>query len=53
MNKSSVGQCSSCKSKKSTNVSDNKKQAERLGDFFKSLGKKGPNVSKKMAKKLN
>ena len=33
-------------------VSDNVIQAERLGDFFKNLGKKGLNVSKKMAKNL-
>ena len=31
-------------------VSDNTKQAEVLGDFFKNLGKKGLNVSKKIAK---
>ena len=31
-------------------VSDNVIQAEGLGDFFKNLGKKGLNVSKKMAK---
>ena len=31
-------------------VSDNKIQAEILGDFFKNLGEKGLNVSKKMAK---
>ena len=30
-------------------VSDNVIQAEDLGDFFKNLGKKGLNVSKKMA----
>ena len=33
-------------------VSDNTIQAEGLGDFFKNLGKKGLNVSKKMAKKV-
>ena len=33
-------------------VSDNTIQAEGLGDFFKNLGKKGPNVSKKMAKNV-
>ena len=33
-------------------VSDNMIQAEGLGDFFKNLGKKGLNVSKKMAKKV-
>ena len=31
-------------------VSDNTIQAEGLGDFFKNLGKKGLNVSKKLAK---
>ena len=33
-------------------VSDNVIQAECLGDFFKNLGKKGLNVSKKMAKNV-
>ena len=33
-------------------VSDNMIQAEGLGDFFKNLGKKGLNVSKKMAKNV-
>ena len=33
-------------------VSDNVIQAEGLGDFFKILGKKGLNVSKKMAKNV-
>ena len=33
-------------------VSDNTVQAEGLGDFFKNLGKKGLNVSKKMAKNV-
>ena len=33
-------------------VSDNTMQAEGLGDFFKNLGKKGLNVSKKMAKNV-
>ena len=31
-------------------VSDNTIKAEGLGDFFKNFGKKGLNVSKKMAK---
>ena len=31
-------------------VSDNIVKSESLGDFFKNLGKKGFNVSKKMAK---
>ena len=30
-------------------ISDNTEQAEILGDFFKSVGNKGLNVSKKMA----
>ena len=34
------------------NVSDNVIQAEGLGNFFKNLGKKGLNVSKKMAKNV-
>ena len=33
-------------------VSDNVIQAEGLGDFFKNLGKKGLNVSKKMVKNV-
>ena len=33
-------------------VSDNTVQTEGLGDFFKNLGKKGLNVSKKMAKNV-
>ena len=33
-------------------VSDDTKKAEGLGDFFKNLGKKGLNVSKKMAKNV-
>ena len=33
-------------------ISDNTIQAEGLGDFFKNLGKKGLNVSKKMAKNV-
>ena len=33
-------------------VSDNVIQAEGLGDFFKNLGKKGLNASKKMAKNV-
>ena len=33
-------------------VSDNMIQAESLGDVFKKLGKKGLNVSKKMAKNV-
>ena len=33
-------------------VSDNTIQAEGLGDFFKNLGSKGLNVSKKLAKNV-
>ena len=46
-----VGKCVICDRKKSMIVSDNTIQAEGLGDFFKNLGKKSPNVSKKVAKK--
>ena len=41
-----------CNRKKTMIVSDNVIQAEGLGDFFKNLGKKGINVSKKMAKNV-
>ena len=47
-----VGQCMVCNRKKSMIVSDNVIKAEGLGDFFKNLGKKGLNVSKKMAKNV-
>ena len=47
-----VGQCMVCNRKKSMIVSDNVIQAEGLGDFFKNLGKKGINASKKMAKNV-
>ena len=47
-----VGQCMVCNRKKSMIVSDNVIQAEGLGDFFKNLGKKEFNVSKKMAKNV-
>ena len=47
-----VGKCIICDRKKSMIVSDNTIQAEGLGDFFKNLGKKGLNVSKKMAKNV-
>ena len=33
-------------------VSDNTNKAEGLSDFFKNLGKKGLNVSKKLAKNV-
>ena len=38
--------------KKTIIVSDNVIQAEGLGDFFKNLGRKGLNVSKKMAQNV-
>ena len=47
-----IGYCSICNRKKSMTVSDNTIKAEVLGDFFKNLGKKGLNVSKKMAKNV-
>ena len=47
-----VGKCVVCDRKKTTIVSDNVIQAEGLGDFFKNLGKKGLNVSKKMVKNV-
>ena len=47
-----VGQCSICNRKKSMIVSDNTIQAEGLGDFFKNLGKKSLNISKKMVKNV-
>ena len=47
-----IGYCSICNRKKSMTVSDITIQAEGLGDFFKNLGKKGLNVSKKLAKNV-
>ena len=47
-----IGYCSICNRKKSMTVSDNKIKAEGRGEFFKNLGKKGLNVSKKMAKNV-
>ena len=47
-----LGNCVICDRKKTMIVSDNVIQAEGLGDFFKNLGKKGINVSKKMAKNV-
>ena len=47
-----IGDCSIGNRKKSMTVSDNTAKAEGLGDFFKNLGKKGLNVSKKMAKNV-
>ena len=50
--KLSVGPCSltSSNRKSSMIASDISMQAERLGDFFKSLGKKGPKLSKRCQK---
>ena len=47
-----IGNCSICNRKKSMTVSDDTIKAEGLGDFFKNLGKKGLNVSKKMARNV-
>ena len=47
-----IGFCSICNRKKSMTVSDNTIKTEGLGDSFKNLGKKGLNVSKKMAKTI-
>ena len=48
-----IGYCSICNRKKSMTVSDSTIKAQGLGDFFKNLGKKGLNVSKKMANVLS
>ena len=45
-----VGKCVFCDQQKSMIVSDNVIQAEGFSDPFKNLGKKGLNVSKKIAK---
>ena len=47
-----IGFCSKCQRNKSMTVSDNTIEAEGLSDFFKNLGRKGLNVSKKMAKNV-
>ena len=47
-----IGVCSICNRRKSMTVSDDTIKAEGLGDFFKNLGKKGLNVSKKMARNV-
>ena len=47
-----VGKYVICDRKKSMIVSDNTTQAEGLGDLIKNLGKKGLNVSIKMAKNI-
>ena len=46
-----VGKCTVCNKNKSVIVSDNTIQAEGLKDFFKNLGKKGLDVTKKDGKK--
>ena len=51
-NKVLIGYCSICNRKKSMTVSENTIKAEGFGDFFKSLGRKGLNVSKNMAKNV-
>ena len=47
-----VGYCSVFNRRKSMTVSDNTIKAESFSNFFKNLGKKGQNVSKKMAKNV-
>ena len=47
-----IGYCSICNRKKYMTISDNTLRAEGLGNFFKNLGKKGLNVSKKMAENV-
>ena len=51
-NKVLIGFCSVCNRKKSMTVSDDTVKPESLGGFFKKLGKKGLNVSKKTAKNV-
>ena len=51
-NKVLIGYCSVCNRKKSMTISDDTIKAECLCDFFKISGKKGLNVSKKMAKNV-
>ena len=47
-----TGHCSICNRKKSMTVSDNKKLAEGLGDFFENNSIEGRNASKKIAKNV-
>ena len=42
------GTCSTCKRNKSLIVSDQTKQAEGLGDFFRGIGKPAKSVGKKI-----
>ena len=51
-NKVLIGYCSICNRKKTMTVSGHTIKAEGLSEFFKNLGKKGLNVSKKMAKNV-
>ena len=51
-NKVLIGFCSVCKRQKSMFVSDDTIKAEGIGDIFKNLGKKGLNVSEKLAKNI-
>ena len=44
-----IGYCSVCNRKKSMTVSDNTIKAERLGSFFKNLGKIPAKAGKKLA----
>ena len=49
-NKEIFAFCSICNRKQSMTVSDNIVTAEGFGNFLKSLGKKRPNASNRMAK---
>ena len=51
-NKVIIGYCSICNRNKSTTVSANTIKTEGLGDFFKNLGKKGLNMSKRCKKPI-
>ena len=51
-NKVLIGYCSTCNRKKSITVSVDTIKVESQCDFFRNLGKKGLNVSKKMAKNV-
>ena len=48
-NKWLVGQCSLCKRKKATTVSNNTIQAEGLSSFFRNLGRMSAKAGKKLA----
>ena len=52
-NKVLIGYCSICNTKKSMTVSDNTIKAKGPGYFFRNFGKKGLNVSKKMAESVS